>query len=329
MKVLVTGGAGYVGSHCVKRLLQKGHEVVVFDNLVYGNRHAVPEEAILVRGDLLDRRRLAANIQENTPSMGVMHFAGLLNVNESISRPRYYYENNVLGSLNLVGEMMNHQIHKLVFSSTCAIYGDPPAVPIVETMDKNPITPYGRTKWIVEMALQDCALQGGLGSTSLRYFNASGAAEDCSIGEAREVEYHLIPLVLQVALGQRDHIKVFGTDYPTEDGTAVRDYVHVLDLAEAHLLALENIVPGQANAFNVGTGTGTSVQQVVEAARAVTGVDIPAEESPRREGDPVALYANSELANKQLGWVPAYTDINEIVRTAWAWHRDHPNGYDD
>lgn len=328
MKILVTGGAGYVGSHCVKLLRERGHDVVVYDNLSYGNRQAVPDDVAFVRGDLLDRSCLSSAFNEHALD-GVMHFAGLLNVNESLSQRQRYYENNVLGSLNLVGEMTKHKVHRLVFSSTCAIYGAPPAVPMTEDMPKEPITPYGRTKWIVEMALQDCALTDSLGSVSLRYFNASGATPDGSIGEAREHEYHLVPLVLQVALGQREKIMIFGTDYPTPDGTAVRDYIHVDDLALAHLLALESIEEGQARAYNVGTGRGQSVREVVEVSRAVTGCPIPSEDTAKREGDPPELYADSSLIRKELGWQPAHTELEDVISTAWNWHQNHPNGFQD
>ncbi|MCG3137394.1 MAG: UDP-glucose 4-epimerase [Phycisphaerae bacterium] len=327
MKILVTGGAGYVGSHCVRALRAAGHEVVVFDNLEQGNRQAVPPEVELVRGDLLDRRVLA-NLFRAHQVDGVMHFAALLNVNESVSQPRRYYENNVLGTLNLVGEMMNAEVRKLVFSSSCAIYGTPLRVPIVEDMEKKPISPYGRTKWIVEMALMDLARKGELGSVALRYFNAAGAAADGSIGEARREEYHLIPVVLQVALKQRKKIQIFGTDYPTIDGTAVRDYVHVEDLAQAHLRALEQLNVGEFRAYNVGTGRGFSVRQVIEACQRVSGCRITVEETGRREGDPAELFANPANIQQELGWQPHYRELEPIVETAWNWHRTHPNGFD-
>ncbi len=328
MNLLVTGGAGYVGSHCVKLLTERGHGVVVYDNLKHGHRRAVYPGATLIRGDLLDRSRLGRVFDDHAFD-GVLHFAALLNVNESISQPERYYENNVLGSLNLVGEMIRKGVRRLVFSSSCAVYGTPPSVPMTEEMPKQPISPYGRTKWTVEMALRDCSAEDGLGAISLRYFNASGAAADGSLGEDRDPEYHLIPIVLQIALKQRSKVSAFGTDYPTPDGTAVRDYVHVEDLALAHQLALENIHDGQARAYNVGIGCGTSVREVIESARRVTGHPIPAEEVPRREGDPAELFADASLIRRELGWEPQYTRIDEVTESAWRWHRDHPNGYED
>ena len=328
MNLLVTGGAGYVGSHCVKLLTERGHEVVVYDNLKHGHRRAVCPGATLIRGDLLDRSRLGRVFDDHAFD-GVMHFAALLNVNESVSQPERYYENNVLGSLNLVGEMLRKGVRRLVFSSSCAVYGTPPSVPMTEEMPKQPISPYGRTKWTVEMALRDFSAEEGLGSISLRYFNASGAAADGSLGEDRDPEYHLIPIVLQIALKQRSKVSIFGTDYPTPDGTAVRDYVHVEDLAPAHQLALENIHDGQAQAYNVGTGCGTSVREVIESARRVTGHPIPAEEVLRREGDPAELFADPDLIRRELGWEPQHRQIDEIVESAWQWHRNHPNGYED
>lgn len=326
MRILVAGGAGYVGSHCVKSLLEHGHEVVVYDNLSGGHRQAVPTEVPLVRGDLLDRPRLRQIFDEH-PFDGVMHFAALLNVHESISQPQRYYENNVLGTLNLVGEMIRLGVKRLVFSSSCAVYGTPSRTPITEDLPKNPISPYGRTKWTVELALQDCARAEGLGSISMRYFNASGAASDGSLGEDRDPEYHLIPVVLQVPLRRRHHVHIFGRDYPTPDGTAVRDYVHVEDLAEAHLLAMGHCEEGAARAYNVGTGRGSSVLEVIDAARRVTHHPIPALEGPRREGDPPELYADPALIGRELGWQPRYTSIEDIVASAWKWHKSHPHGY--
>jgi UDP-glucose-4-epimerase GalE len=327
MRILVTGGAGYVGSHCVKHLHELGHHVVVYDNLTGGHRQALPEHVTLIRGDLLDRPRLARTFEDH-PLDAVIHFAGLINVGESMTLARLYYENNVLGTMNLLGEMMNHNVKHLVFSSTCAVYGVPPRMPIVEDMPKSPINPYGRTKWVIEMALDDCARADGLGSVSLRYFNASGAATDGSIGEDHDPEFHLIPIVLQVALGRREHVLIFGTDYPTPDGTAVRDYVHVDDLASAHLAALNSIEPGKARAYNVGTGQGTSVRQIIERVRRLTGHAVPAVEGGRREGDPAELYADPALIQRELAWHPRY-DIDHILKTAWHWHRDHPDGYEE
>jgi UDP-glucose-4-epimerase GalE len=327
MKVLVTGGAGYVGSHCVRLLHRRGHEVVVYDSLLSGHRQALPHDVPLVRGNLLDRHRLADTFRTHDFD-AVLHFAALLNVNESLSQPRRYYENNVLGTLNLIGEMMAQNVNRIVFSSTCAVYGTPDNLPLVESESKYPISPYGRTKWVVEMALQDCAIADGLGSISLRYFNAAGASSDGTIGEDHDPEIHLIPLVLQVAQNKRENIRIFGTDYPTRDGTAVRDYIHVEDLAEAHLLALDHIEEGAAQAFNLGTGTGTTVREIVECARRVTGHAIPAVEEARREGDPPELYANCELIRDKLGWSATH-DLESVVSTAWRWHTSHPHGFDE
>ncbi|MCH8964564.1 MAG: UDP-glucose 4-epimerase GalE [Planctomycetes bacterium] len=327
MKSFVTGGAGYVGSHCVRALCDGGHTVVVYDNLTQGHVAAVDPRAELVKGDLADRELLDRTLGSAGFS-GVMHFAASLNVNESVRDPLAYYRNNVVNSVALLESMHAHDVHKIVFSSSCATYGTPPCLPITEETPQMPVSPYGRTKWTVEMALRDFSQNGGLGSISLRYFNASGAASDGTLGEDRDPEYHLIPIVLQVPLGQREKVFIFGTDYPTPDGTAVRDYIHVEDLATAHLLALEAIQEGQALAFNVGTGRGYSVREVIEAARRVSGHAIPAEETDRREGDPPELYADNSLIRDQLGWHPEVTDISEIVASAWRWHEKNPEGYE-
>ncbi len=328
MAVLVTGGAGYVGSHCVKLLLEHGHPVVVYDNLSGGHRAAVGDDAVLIRADLLDRPRLRRVFDEHEVE-AVLHFAALLNVSESVSQPQRYYENNVLGTMNLIGEMMRSEVRRLVFSSSCSIYGTPAQLPITEDMPKHPISPYGRTKLIVEMALQDCAQSDGLGSIALRYFNAAGAARDGTLGEHRTPEYHLIPMVLQVPLEQRAEVSIFGTDYPTADGTAVRDYVHVEDLAEIHVQALSAVQIGRAEAYNVGTGRGTSVAEVIAAAQRVTGCAIPTGVGPRRPGDPPELYADVTQVRARLGWTPQITAIDEIIASAWNWHRNHPHGYED
>ncbi len=331
MRILATGGAGYVGSHCVRELCAAGHQVVVFDNLVDGgHRDAVDPRAELVVGDLADRDLLGQTFAD-APSRGgfdaVMHFAGSLNVSESVHDPLLYYRNNVANSLALLECMRQRRVQNIVFSSTCATYGEPTRMPITEDMPQAPINPYGRTKLAIEWALRDCAAAFGLSATALRYFNASGAAADGTIGEDRTPEYHLIPLVLQVALGQRRDIKVFGTDYPTPDGTCVRDYVHVEDLATAHRAAVETATPGTFRAFNVGTGRGVSVREVIDAARRVTGHSIPSTDDPRRPGDPPELYADPDRIKRALGWMPAYTDISRTIETAWAWHSAHPAGY--
>lgn len=326
MRIFVTGGAGYVGSHAVRRLIAGGHDVTVFDNLAYGHREAVSPAATLIQGDLADGPRLHSLLGEGKYD-AVIHFAAWLNVGESVQKPLMYYRNNVANTLNLLEAMERAGVRRMVFSSTCAVYGEPDRLPLVEDLPKAPINPYGATKLAVEFMLHDSAAAWGLGSVALRYFNASGAAADGTIGEDHSPETHLIPLVLQVALGQRPHIGVFGTDYPTPDGSCVRDYVHVDDLAEAHLLAVEAAEPGRAEAYNVGTGTGTSVLEVIESARRATGHAIPVQLGPRRAGDPPSLYASSDNVRSRLGWVPKHVGIDTIVATAWRWHRSHPTGF--
>jgi UDP-glucose 4-epimerase len=326
MRVFVAGGAGYVGSHCVRRLVAAGHGVTVYDNLVAGHRQAVDRAAELVEGDLADIEKLERVLVPGRFD-AVMHFAAYLNVGESVQQPLKYYRNNVANTLNLLEAMERARIKRIVFSSSCAVYGMPESLPITEEMPKNPINPYGATKLAMEWALRDSAGAWGLGSVALRYFNASGAAADGTIGESHRPEIHLIPLVLQVALGQRESIDVFGTDYPTPDGTCIRDYIHVDDLAEAHLLALERLTEGQAQAFNVGTGRAYSVLEIIAVARRVTGHAIPAVLTDRRPGDPPELYADSDKLRRHYGWDPRYTDVEEVIASAWEWHRAHPNGY--
>jgi UDP-glucose 4-epimerase len=326
MRVFVAGGAGYVGSHCVKRLVAAGHGVTVYDNLVAGHRQAVDRAAELVEGDLADIEKLERVLVPGRFD-AVMHFAAYLNVGESVQQPLKYYRNNVANTLNLLEAMERARIKRIVFSSSCAVYGMPESLPITEEMPKNPINPYGATKLAMEWALRDSAGAWGLGSVALRYFNASGAAADGTIGESHRPEIHLIPLVLQVALGQRESIDVFGADYPTPDGTCIRDYIHVDDLAEAHLLALERLTEGQAQAFNVGTGRAYSVLEIIAVARRVTGHAIPAVLTDRRPGDPPELYADSDKLRRHYGWDPRYTDVEEVIASAWEWHRAHPNGY--
>lgn len=328
MRVLVAGGAGYVGSHAVRALVAAGHEVTVYDNLSAGHRRAVVPGAVLVEGDVGDRAKIDGLLAAARFD-AVMHFAAWLNVGESVAKPLTYYENNVANTLRLLQSMEQHGVGRFIFSSTCAVYGEPETVPIVEDLPKSPINPYGRTKLAVEWMLQDAAAAWGLGSIALRYFNASGASADGVIGEDHDPELHLIPLVLQVALGQRPEVRIFGTDYPTPDGTCIRDYVHVEDLATAHLAALRNCESGRAEAFNVGTGRGTSVREIIETARAVTGHAIPTVEVARRPGDPPTLYADPARIKARFGWSPKYTEIRPIVETAWRWHRSHPRGYDD
>ncbi len=327
MKVLVTGGAGYIGSHTVRLLLERGHDVWVYDNLAAGHRAAVPAERLLV-GDLAEPARLDHALVSHRIE-AVVHFAALALVGESVAHPARYYHNNVIGSLNLLETMRRSGVGKFVFSSTCATYGIPRCVPIDEDEPQKPINPYGNTKLAVERALLDHAGAYGWGVALLRYFNAAGAHPDGTIGEDHDPESHLIPLVIQAALGLRPNIQVFGTDYDTPDGTCIRDYIHVDDLAMAHLLALERLEGGKPIVCNLGTGRGNSVREVIRAVEEVSGRRVPVAEGPRREGDPPRLVATNARARERLGWQPRYLDIKEIVATAWNWHSRHPRGYDD
>lgn len=325
MNVLVIGGAGYVGSHATRLLRQNGHTVWVYDNLSVGHRQAVPE-GCLIEGDVADRPLLTSVLQEKKID-AVMHFAAFALVGESVADPALYYRNNVIAALEMLDAMRDANVSKLVFSSTTATYGAPETIPIPETTPQNPINPYGFTKLVMERAMADYAAAYGLGYAALRYFNAAGASPDGTIGEDHQPESHLIPIVLQVALGQREAISIFGEDYPTPDGTCIRDYVHVDDLGSAHLAALEKIEPGKGICVNLGTGNGYSVRQVIDACRQVTGHPIPEVVGERRPGDPPELVADSRLAKRLLGWKPQYTDITSIVETAWKWHQSHPKGY--
>lgn len=325
MKVLVIGGAGYVGSHTVRLLIAAGYDVWVYDNLSRGHRQCVPPGR-LIEGDLNDRAHLI-DIFRDYEIDAVVHFAAFALVNESVQHPAIYYQNNVAATLELLEAMRSAGVWRIVFSSTTATYGQPEKVPIVESTLQQPINPYGFTKLVIEHALADYAQAYGFGCAALRYFNAAGAHPDGSIGEDHDPETHLIPIVLQVALGQRESISVYGTDYPTRDGTCIRDYIHVDDLGSAHLKALQLLAPGMNLQLNLGTGHGHSVQEVIDACRRVTGHKIPAVEAERRAGDPAELVADSSLARRTLDWAPRYNDIEEIVRTAWNWHHSHPNGY--
>jgi UDP-glucose 4-epimerase len=325
MKVLVVGGAGYVGSHTVRLLLAQGHEVWVYDNLSLGHRESVPAGR-LIEGNLTDRA-LLMQVMRDKEIEAVMHFAAYALVGESVQHPAMYYQNNVIATFELLEAMRAVGVWRFVFSSTTATYGQPEKMPISEDTPQNPINPYGFTKLVVERALADYAHAYGFGVAALRYFNASGASSDASIGEDHDPESHLIPIVLQVALGQRPHISIFGTDYPTEDGTCIRDYIHVEDLATAHLAALQKLQPNSVLQMNLGTGVGHSVQQVIEACRKITGHAIPAVIAPRRAGDPACLIADSSKAQRELNWKPKYVSIESIVGTAWKWHKSHPRGY--
>ncbi len=325
VKVLVTGGAGYIGSHAVRLFAHGGHDVWVYDNLSYGHREAVPKGR-LIEANSATAANWSRRLREHAIE-AVMHFAAFAYVGESVTDPAKYYQNNVAGSLNLLEAVREVGIDRIVFSSTTATYGVPERMPITEQQLQQPINPYGFSKLVVEHALADYARAYGLGYAALRYFNAAGASPDGDLGEDHDPETHLIPLVLQVALGQRPHITIFGDDYPTPDGTCIRDYIHVDDFGAAHVAALEKLEPGEGLQLNLGTGRGHSVQQVIEACRRVTGHAIPSQVGARRDGDPPELVADSSLAQRVLDWRPGYTDLSEIVATAWKWHRSHPRGY--
>lgn len=315
--ILVTGGAGYIGSHTVRRLRKKGYDVVVYDNLSKGHRWAV-KDAELVVGDILDYARVCEVIKKYGID-SVIHFAAYSLVGESMQNPQMYYVNNVSGTISLLRAMINCGVKKIVFSSTAAVYGEPEEVPIKENSRLNPTNVYGRTKLMIESILRDYDMAYGLKYVALRYFNAAGADDKGDIGEDHTPETHLIPLVLKAAKGEREDIKIFGTDYDTPDGTCVRDYIHVNDLADAHVLALESLKEGRSNVYNLGNGNGFSVKQVIEVAEKVTGKSINKVESDRRPGDPAVLIASSEKIRKELGWRPVYTNLEKIIQTAWNW----------
>jgi UDP-glucose-4-epimerase GalE len=308
-------------------LANAGHEVWVYDNLVFGHRGAVAPGR-LIEGDLLDRPKLEETLKSRKID-AVMHFAAFAYVGESVTDPGKYYHNNIVGTLSLMEAMRAVGVRRIVFSSTCATYGEPESVPIRETQAQNPINPYGYTKLVIERALSDYAKAYRWGYAALRYFNAAGASADGDLGEDHDPETHLIPLVLQVALGRREHITIFGDQLPTPDGTCIRDYIHVDDLASAHISALERLEPGTEFKCNLGTGHGTSVKEVVDACRRITGHPIPAVVAGPRAGDPPALVADASLARRELGWTPRFTSIAPIVESAWRWHRNHPDGYGD
>lgn len=327
MNILVAGGAGYIGSHAVKQLLEAGHHVTVVDNLSRGHAKAVDPRAVLHKIDLADSKALTEVFKKHSIEC-VMHFAALAYVGESVTDPLAYYANNTGGTISLLRAMDAAGVRQMVFSSTCATYGEPETTPIVEAMRQEPVSPYGWSKWCVERVLRDyAAAQPEFAFVSLRYFNVAGAAADGSLGEDHDPETHLIPVLLQAALGRRPQVTVFGTDYPTPDGTCIRDYIHVEDLCEAHLAALRALGPGEARFYNLGIGKGYSVAEVVESARRVTGVQIPIEYGPRRPGDPPILFANADKIRGELGWSPRYTEIDAIVATAWNWMKNHPAGY--
>ena len=327
MSILVLGGAGYIGSHTVYELIDAGRDVVVADNLLTGFRAAVHPKAKFYQLDIRDRGALDTLFQAEKID-GVIHFAASSQVGESMSDPLKYYDNNLHGTMVLLQSMVAHGVDKIVFSSTAATYGEPERVPILEDDPTVPTNCYGETKLAMEHMMSWVSRAHGLKYVALRYFNACGAHRSGAIGEAHAPETHLIPLILQVPNGQREKISIFGDDYPTKDGTCVRDYIHVTDLAQAHILALDYLLAGGDNdVFNLGNGVGFTVKEVVDVARTVTGHPIPAQVAPRRAGDPAQLIASSRKAMDVLGWKPRYNDLNTIVATAWAWHKSHPNGF--
>ena len=329
MAILVAGGAGYIGSHMVKNLVEHGEDVVVADNLSTGHRAAINPQAKFYEGDIRDRKFLD-KIFDNEDITAVVHFAAFSIVPESMSKPLKYFDNNTGGMITLLEAMRDHNIKYIVFSSTAATYGVPEHMPIKETDPQNPINPYGLSKLMMEKMMAWADKAYGIKFVALRYFNVAGAAPDGTIGEDHGPETHLVPIILQVAQGKRDELSIFGDDYNTPDGTNVRDYVHVMDLTDAHILAIKYLEAGnKSNAFNLGSSTGFSNKQMLEAAREVTGKPIPAKIAPRRPGDPDSLVAASDKARDILGWKPKYDDVHDIIATAWKWHSTHPKGYDD
>jgi UDP-glucose 4-epimerase len=329
MNVLVVGGAGYIGSHCVRQLVAAGHRPVVLDNLVFGHRSAVCAEIPFYDADLGNQEIVGQILRDESIEL-VMHFAAFVYVGESVAEPLKYYNNNFVATLRLLETMLDNGVKKFVFSSTCATYGEPHSLPIVETLPQAPINPYGQTKLDVENCLKSFAHAYGLSFAAFRYFNAAGAAEDGTIGEDHQPETHLIPLVFDAATGRRDYIKIFGTDYDTPDGTCLRDYVHVDDLSRAHIAAFEKLeTPGSSHFYNLGTGRPNSVREIIDAVEAVTGLKVPVIEDDRRAGDPPALYADSSKAQNELGWEIKFIEVKEIIETAWRWHRTKPDGFSD
>ena len=323
MNILVTGGAGYIGSICVEQLINSGHTVSVFDNLTEGHRAAVDPRATLIVGDLQQRCEIEDALEKVRPE-AVMHFAANALVGESMTNPSKYFRNNVYGGINLLDAMHAVGCKRFVFSSTCATFGVPERMPIDETLPQRPINPYGESKLIFEQVLRWYSEIHELKYVALRYFNAAGAS--ATYGEDHRIETHLIPNVLKVALGQKENVEIYGTDYPTPDGTCIRDYIHILDLAQAHMLAL---TAPQSAKYNLGTGGGTSVREIIATCEAITGKKIPVIEKPRRAGDPPRLIAGSEKVRTELGWAPQFQAIDKIIASAWAWHVKHPHGYGD
>ena len=325
MNILATGGAGYVGSGAVRYLLGQGFDVSVYDNLATGHRGAVPAQC-LIEGDLADSARLREVLRDRKID-AVMHFAGSIAVGESVENPRLYYRNNVLNSLKLLEAMLDESVERILFSSTAAVYAPVSEGSLTEDSAKEPDSPYAFSKYAIERLIKDFSRAYGLGYAILRYFNACGASPDGKYGEDHDPETHLIPLVLQVGLGKRDKIGIFGNDYDTPDGTCIRDYIHVDDLADAHARAVGAIKPCQGNVYNIGTGSGNSVLEVLEAAEEVIGREIAREFLPRRPGDTTRLVAGAEKLRVELGWEPKYNNVRDIIETAWRWHLEHPDGY--
>lgn len=328
MSILVLGGAGYIGSHAVDQLIAKGYDVAVVDNLQTGHKQAIHKKAVFYQGDIRDKTFLESVFEKETVE-GVIHFAANSLVGESMENPLMYLNNNVYGTQIVLEVMEKFGVKKIVFSSSAATYGEPSQIPITEEMPANPESTYGDTKLIMEKMMKWCDIAYGIKFVALRYFNVAGAKADGSIGEDHNPETHLVPIILQVALGKRKELAIFGDDYPTEDGTCIRDYVHVVDLIDAHILALEYLkIGGESNIFNLGSNSGFSVKQMLETAREVTGKEIPAKVVARRPGDPSALIASSEKAKKILGWEPKNTNVSEVIASAWNWHQSHPNGFE-
>lgn len=328
MNILVTGGAGYIGSHTVRALTASADMTpIVFDNLSTGHAESIPKNVTFVKGDIHDIELVAKTIKEYDIK-GVIHFAASSLVGESMTDPAKYYNNNVEGTLHLLMGMKKANVNKIVFSSTAAVYGEPEKTPIKEDFPHNPTNVYGRTKLIIENMMQDFTNAYGMRYVALRYFNAAGAAYDGTIGEAHDPESHLIPIILKAAQGVRDHIAIYGTDYPTPDGTCIRDYIHVVDLADAHVLAMKYLLQGgESNYFNLGSENGFSVRDIIDTAKKVTEIDFKVTEELRRAGDPAVLIASSQKCKATLGWNPTHSDIKEIISTAWKWHKFHPYGY--
>ncbi|MCF6515460.1 UDP-glucose 4-epimerase GalE [Lactobacillus sp. S2-2] len=329
MTVLVLGGAGYIGSHAVDRLIENGYDVTVIDNLITGHRASINKKAHFYEGDIRDEKFMNS-VFDKEDIEGVIHFAAFSVVPESMKDPLKYFDNNTGGMIKLLEIMNDHNVKKIVFSSTAATYGEPKQIPIKETDPQVPTNPYGESKLAMEKIMHWADLAYGIKFVSLRYFNVAGAKDNGSIGEDHNPETHLIPIILQVAAGERDQLSIFGDDYPTKDGTNIRDYVHVIDLVDAHILALKYLSKGNdSDAFNLGSSNGFSNKEMLDAARKVTGKEIPAVMAPRRAGDPSTLIASSDKARNVLGWNPQYDDIEEIIKTAWNWKQQHSNGYEN